>query len=114
MADRFLRGALKALLVGATLLFLASMGGGMVVAGWLLVPLHWLAGRDSGAAGTAGWALLAGLSITEMAGMLAYIATGSGGAVVLAMSVGFLGGSAGFVWLRSRRLPSLGRAVTSA
>ncbi len=60
----------KTLLVFVTLVCLASMGGAMLFAGWVLVPLHWLARRDSSPYATGGWALLAGASMFEMFTML--------------------------------------------
>ena len=67
----------KLLLVAVTLLCLASMGGAMLYAFPVLVPLHWLASRSSGPAAVGGWALLAGLSLFQGAWMLTYVATGS-------------------------------------
>ena len=65
----------KALLVLVTLVFLASMGGGMLFAAPFLVPLHWLAARRSGPYGAGGWTFLAAASVFEYTWMLAFVAT---------------------------------------
>ena len=65
----------KTLLVLATLVCLASIGGAMLFAFPVLVPLHVVASRGSGPFATGGWALLAGLSIFEAGWMLTYVAT---------------------------------------
>lgn len=81
----------KVALVLVTLLCLSSMGGAMLFAFPILVPLHWLAGRDSGSFAVGGWALLAALSVFEAGWMLAYIASNhaaAGLAVGLAAAVG--------------------------
>ncbi len=77
----------KAVLVFVTLVCLASMGGAMLFAGWVLVPLHWLARRGSGPVATGGWALLAGLSVFEMITMLTWVATEHGVAAVAAGTI---------------------------
>ncbi|MGE0878088.1 MAG: hypothetical protein AB7L13_11210 [Acidimicrobiia bacterium] len=61
----------KVFITLTTLLFLLSFGG-MLAAGWVLVPLHWWAARDNGIYGTFGWGLLAALSTFEMGWMLVY------------------------------------------
>ncbi len=74
---RLLEVAGKLLLAAATLLCLASMGGAMLYAFPVLVPLHWLAARSSRSPAAVGaWALLAGLSLFEAGWMLTYVATG--------------------------------------
>lgn len=69
-----MRIAWRTLLVLATVLFLLSMGGGMLFVWWVLVPLHWVAARDSGPGATAGWALLAAASMGEVGWMVGYVA----------------------------------------
>ena len=69
----------KAVLVAATVVCLLSMGGAMLFAFPVLVPLHWLAARDKGPNATAAWALLAGMSIFEAGWMLTYVLTHEGG-----------------------------------
>ena len=66
----------RVLLVLATIVCLLSIGGAMLFAFPVLVPLHWLAMRTSRTpTGVAGWALLASLSMFEAGWMLAYVAT---------------------------------------
>jgi hypothetical protein len=90
----------KAVLVAVTLVFLASMGGGMLFAFPVLVPLHWLASRTSGPVGTGGWALLAGLSLFEAGWMMTYVVTDDG---ALGLVVGaVLGVAVAAAILRSR------------
>ena len=62
----------KPLLVLVTFVCLLSMGGAMMFAVWLLVPLHWRAARGSGPFATGGWAYLAGASVFEAAWMITY------------------------------------------
>ena len=69
----------RALLVAATVVCLLSMGGAMLFAFPVLVPLHWLAARDTGPNATAAWALLAGMSIFEAGWMLTYVLTDQAG-----------------------------------
>ena len=80
--------ALKVVLVAATLVCLASIGGAMVVAFPVLVPLHWFAAEKSGPYATAGWALLAALSLLEAGWILSYLVTANAttGAVVGAVA----------------------------
>ena len=110
-----LRGVGKVLLVLATLVFLASMGGGMLFVWWLLVPLHWIAARRSGPWGTAGWAFLAAASVSEVAWMTVYVLSGRNEELSVAVMVfTFFAAGALFVWARSQRSrtirpsPSLG------
>ena len=63
----------KLSLVLVTLLCLSSMGGAMLVAFPVLVPLHWFAARDSGPYAVGGWTLLSALSVLEGVWMLAYL-----------------------------------------
>ena len=76
----------KLALVLVTLLCLSSMGGAMLFAFPVLVPLHWLVARDSSPFAVGGWALLAALSVFEGAWMLGYLASSSV-AVGLALAV---------------------------
>lgn len=78
----------RLVLVLVTLLCLSSMGGAMLLAFPVLVPLHWLAARDSGPYAVGGWALLAGLSVFEGAWMLTYLASNSAG---VGLAVGLTG-----------------------
>ncbi len=64
-------------LVVVTLLCLSSMGGAMLVAFPVLVPLHWFAARDSNPVAVGGWALLSALSVLEGVWMLSYLASSS-------------------------------------
>ena len=68
----------KVALLAATLVCLASLGGAMLLAWWLLVPLHWLAARNAGPVETAGWGVLAGLSLAEVATLSLYVVSGDG------------------------------------
>lgn len=95
--------AAKTLLVLVTLVFLASMGGGMLVAGWFLVPLHWWAARDAGPIGTAGWTLLAGMSVGEVAWMLGYVLAGETAGGVAGVA-GLVGTATAFYAARLRRI----------
>jgi hypothetical protein len=91
-------------LVAVTIVFLLSMGGGMLFVWWVLVPLHWLAARDRGPTATAGWALLAAASIGEVAWMTAYALAGEGALTVATGAVAFVLTAIGFVAARSRRI----------
>lgn len=99
-----LRVAGKVLLVLVTLLFLASMGGGMAYVWWLLVPLHWMAAKRSGPWGTAGWALLAAASVSEVAWMTLYVVSGHNEAVAaVTMPIAFAVTALAFVWAQSSK-----------
>ena len=87
-----------------TLLFLASIGGGMLIAGWFLVPLHWWSARGVGPVATGWWAFLAAASVSEMAMMLTYLLTVNGIAVALVGVLVFVGTGMAFVVARSRRV----------
>lgn len=63
-----------------TILCLSSMGGLMGIAFPVLVPLHWLAARRSGPAGTVGWGSLAALSLFQGGWIASYVAFGRQGA----------------------------------
>ena len=67
----------KLALVLVTLLCLSSMGGAMLIAFPVLVPLHWFAARDSGPFAVGGWTLLSALSVLEGVWMLAYLGSNS-------------------------------------
>ena len=90
----------KVVLVLATLVCLASMGGAMLFAFPVLVPLHWLAATRSGPVAVGGWALLAALSIFEAGWMLAYLATDNAGLGFALGGLAATGTAAGFL-LRS-------------
>lgn len=88
----------KVVLVLVTIVCLLSIGGAMLFAFPVLVPLHWLAMHTSRTpTGVAGWALLASLSLFEAGWMLASIATehvtvsvAVGGLLAVTAAVGFL------------------------
>ena len=77
----------KVVLVVATVVFLASVGGGMMFAFPVLVPLHWFAAEKSGPYATAGWALLAGLSLFEVGWIVTYVVAANGWAGVVVGAV---------------------------
>jgi hypothetical protein len=79
----------RAFLVAVTLLFLASMGGGMAFAAPFLVPIHWLALNTSRSWTRFGWIVLAFLSTTEASAIYAYPLIGR-----FDWSLGWLGGTA--------------------
>ena len=89
----------KVVLVLVTILCLLSIGGAMLYAFPVLVPLHWLTMHTSRTpTGVAGWALLASMSLFEAGWMLAYIATEH---VAVSITVGgLLAVTAGFGFLR--------------
>jgi hypothetical protein len=104
---RVLAGAIalmgKTVLVLATVVCLLSIGGAMLFAFPVLVPLHWLAARSSGPVGAGGWAALAGFSLFEAGWMLSYAVTGT---VLPSLFVGVglgLGVAVLFVWARAGR-----------
>ena len=99
-ALRWLAGVVLSLV---TLVFLASIGGGMLYVWWALVPLHWWAARRAGPVATGWWAFLAGASMAEVGMMLTYVATASGLAVAVAGLVLFIGTGLAFVVARARR-----------
>lgn len=78
----------KVLLVAVTVVCLLSIGGAMLLAFPVLVPLHWLAARSSSGYGAGAWTFLAAASMLEAGWMLTYSATGS-------PALGFVGGFAG-------------------
>jgi hypothetical protein len=84
LATTIARTAAKVALVAATLVCLASLGGVMAYAFVVLVPLHWLATRESGPYEHAMWTVLAALSVFEATWIIGFVATGSdvGGAVI--------------------------------
>jgi hypothetical protein len=93
----------KTVLVLATLLCLLSIGGAMLYAFPVLVPLHSLAARHSGPVGAGGWAVLAGFSLFEAGWMLSYVVTGT---VVPSAFVGValgIGGAVLLLWERADR-----------
>ena len=70
--------AAKAVLVVATIVCLLSIGGAMLFAFPVLLPLHWVASKDSGSYATGGWAFLAAMSVFESGWMLTYVLTDNG------------------------------------
>jgi hypothetical protein len=97
------RWAGNVLLTMITLLFLASIGGGMLFVWWALVPLHWWAARGAGPVAAGWWACLAAASMAEVGMLLTYVATGNELAVAVAGGLGFVGTAAVFVIARRRR-----------
>ena len=98
---RILRILAKVALSLVTLVFLASIGGGMLVAWPVLVPLHWIVSRDAGPKETAWWGMLAGLSMAEALTMTAYIVAGEGVYLAFVFVVTLVGVSVGFLRARS-------------
>jgi hypothetical protein len=90
----------KTVLVGATVVCLLSIGGAMLFAFPVLVPLHWLAARNSGPVGSGGWAVLTAFSLFEAGWMLSYALTGTEVPSLL-IGVG-LGVGAAVLFLRAR------------
>ena len=99
-----LRIAGGVVLSAVTLLFLASIGGGMLYVWWILVPLHWWTAQGAGPVATGWWACLAGASLAEVTMMLTYLLTGDGVAVAVAGLLTFFGTGIAFVVARSRRV----------
>lgn len=93
----------KTALTLVTLVFLASIGGAMVFAFPVLVLLHWWATRRSGPAGATWWALLAGLSLAEVAAIAALTVAGDGWQVAVALVVPLVATVAVFVRWGTRR-----------
>ena len=96
----------KVVLVAVTLLFLASIGGGMLVAAWFLVPLHWWAAQRSGPVGTGGWAFLAAASMGEVGAMLGWLATSSAAVGAASGLIAFAATGLAFVARRARAATS--------
>jgi hypothetical protein len=103
-AERAMRWVFGVFLSAATLLFLASIGGGMVFVWWALVPLHWWMARESGPIGAGWWAFLAGASVGEVAWMAAYVLTGHEAVTVVVGVVVMVGTATAFLVARSRRV----------
>ena len=101
-------GTAKAALVAVTLLFLSSIGGAMLFAFPVLVPLHWLAARGAGRWGTAGWAALAAASVFEAGWMIVYALSGD---EFIAMFIGVLAAIA-VAWAFATRRRNRLRAAT--
>lgn len=97
-------GLMKAALVAVTLLFLSSMGGAMLFAFPALVPLHWLAARDSDRWGTAGWASLAAASVFQAGWMIVYSLGADEFIAMFAGLVAAVGVATAFVVRRRNRL----------
>jgi hypothetical protein len=83
--------AAKAVLVAATVVCLLSIGGAMLFAFPVLLPLHWWASRDSGPYATGGWAFLAAMSVFEAGWMWTYVLTDNG---TIGLVVGIVAASA--------------------
>ena len=101
---RVARWAGGVVLTLVTLLFLASIGGGMLYVWWILVPLHWWAARGAGPIVTGWWAFLAGASMAEVGMMLTFVVTHNDPAALVASVACFVGTGLAFVVARSRRL----------
>ena len=93
----------KVALTLVTFLFLASMGGGMLVAWPVLVPLHWIAARRAGPKETAWWGLLAGASMAEVLTMATYVVTGDGFHLLIVFLGSLVGVSVGFLAWHAQR-----------
>lgn len=91
----------RLVLVAVTLVCLASMGGAMLFAFPLLVPLHWLASAGRNPFRTAGWALLAGLSVFEGGWMMSYGFTRNAGGSAIVGAVAGLVVAVAFLWGRA-------------
>lgn len=77
----------RVILVAATLICLASIGGAMAGAAPILLPLLWLAARHSGTWGRGAWISLAALSAAEAAWIYAYWLYGRGSILLLWMPI---------------------------
>ena len=67
--------AAKVVLVLVTIVCLLSMGGAMLFAAPVLVPLHVWAARRTGPRRAGGWIFLAAASLFEFSWMATYVAT---------------------------------------
>lgn len=95
----------RVLVALATVVCLLSMGGAMLFAWPVLVPLHWLFARRSGPLGTGFWTLLAALSMFEAGWMSAY-ALGAGEAPALLVGlVALVATAGGFLRRRADLVP---------
>jgi hypothetical protein len=94
------------LLTLVTLLFLASIGGGMLYVWWMLVPLHWMAARRAGPVATGWWAFLAGASLAEVGMLVTYIVSENEAAAALVGLACFVGTGLAFVVARAGRQPA--------
>jgi hypothetical protein len=89
LSDRTRRIA-KALIGGVTILFLMGMGEAIIAAP-ALVPALWWATRSSAGVARAGFTLLAGLVVTEVGWLVAYITAGESQPwIILGPSLGFV------------------------
>ena len=84
-------------LVAVTMLCLLSMGGAMLFAFPFLVPMHWLAARDSGPYAFGAWSFLAAVSMFEAGWMSFYVVSENEFLSVLAGAVVALGTAAIFL-----------------
>jgi hypothetical protein len=89
------------LVTAVTVLCLLSMGGAMLYAWPVLVPLHWLLARRSGPMGTAWWSLLAGMSVFEASWMLAWVVSRN---AALALTIGVVAAVATMTLFLRRRV----------
>jgi len=99
------RAAARVVLVAVTVVCLLSMGGAMLFAFPVLVPLHWWAARrdQAGPFALAGWAALAASSMFEAGWMLAYLLSGSGWALAVGLLAAVATAAAFVVEARRRR-----------
>ena len=67
----------KVALVFVTTVCLLSMGGAMMFAAPVLVPLHVVAARRTGPGRAGGWVFLAAVSLFQFTWIWTYVATGS-------------------------------------
>lgn len=101
----------KTLLVAVTVLCLLSIGGAMLFAAPLLVPLHWLAARDGGPYKVGAWAVLAAASVFEYGWMAIYAVTENGG---LGLTVGAVAALlTGWLFLRAGAERAVRRAAVA-
>ena len=75
----------KVVLVFVTIVCLLSMGGAMMFAAPVLVPLHVVAARSTGPGRAGGWIFLAAFSLFQFTWIWTYVATGN---VAVALAVG--------------------------
>lgn len=101
---RAVRWPAGVLLTAVTFVFLASLGGGMLFAWPVLVPLHWVMARDSGPVDAGWWAFLAAMSMLEVGWMLAYIVSRNVPSSFVFGLMSFIATGAGFLVARSRRV----------
>jgi hypothetical protein len=106
---RAVTAAAKVTLAAFTILCLLSIGGAMLFAAPVLVPLHVFVATRSGPVGAGAWALLAGLSIGEITLFATYSLVGEVQPFIWLVPVAALAGTGmAVMWLaaRVRTLPS--------